>query len=197
MQSSAATVKEYLASLTPDRREAIAAIREVILKNLGKGYEEGMTYGMIGYFIPHSIYPPGYHCDPTKGLPFAGLASQKNHMAVYLMSVYGGSNEENWFRKAWEKTGRKLDMGKCCVRFRKLEDCALDVIGEAIRRCPVKDYIAYYEKAILSTNSAASKRLAKAKAQAKPARAASARIVVKKNTTKKTTKITAKRAAKR
>jgi len=148
MQSKAKTVKEYLAGLPQDRRAAIQAVRQVILKNLAKGYEEGMQYGMIGYYVPHKVYPPGYHCDPKQPLTFAGLASQKNHMAVYLMCSYGNREHEEWFRKEWAKTGKKLDMGKSCVRFRKLEDLALEVIGKAIARVPVKEYIAYYESVI-------------------------------------------------
>jgi len=148
MISKSQTVKQYLAELPPDRRAAIQAVREVILKNLDKGYEEGMQYGMIGYYVPHSIFPAGYHCDPKLPLPFAGLASQKNYMSIYLMCTYGESGQEGWFRKEWAKTGKKLDMGKCCIRFKKLEDVALDVIGKAIARFSVKSYIAHYESVI-------------------------------------------------
>jgi len=151
MQSKAATVTQYLASLPPDKREAIAAVRAVILKNLDKDYAEGMTYGMIGYFVPHSVFPAGYHCDPKQPLPFAGLASQKLHMSIHLMGLYtSGEGLENettearWFREAWTKAGKKLDMGKACIRFNKLEDVALDVLGEAIRRVPAKLYIERY-----------------------------------------------------
>lgn len=147
MQSKAATVEQYLAELAPERREAVQAVRSVILKNLDKKYEEGMQYGMIGYYVPHSVFPDGYHCDPRQPLPFAGLASQKNHMSVYLMSVYDESAECHWFRSAWEKTGRKLDMGKCCIRFKKLDDVALDVLGEAIKRMPVERHIEIYQAA--------------------------------------------------
>lgn len=148
MQSKAKTVREYLAELPEDRRVAIQAVRQVILKNLDKGYEEGMQYGMIGYYVPHKLYPAGYHCDSKQPLPFAGLASQKNHMAVYLMCIYGSREQEEWFRKEWAKTGKKLDMGKSCIRFRKLEDLPLDVIGKVIARVPLKEYIGYYESHI-------------------------------------------------
>ncbi|MBL8750039.1 MAG: DUF1801 domain-containing protein [Planctomycetes bacterium] len=150
MQSQAHTVAAYLASLPADRRAAIEAVRKVILDNLDDGYAEGMQYGMIGYCVPHSRFPAGYHCDPTQPLPFAGLASQKNHMSVYLMGVYsdGKDHMSNWFREAWRATGKKLDMGKCCIRFKKLEDAALDVIGEAIRRLPVDTYLDYYRQAM-------------------------------------------------
>ena len=138
MQSKATTVEQYLAELPEDRRERCKRFAKVILDNLPAGYEEGMQYGMIGYFVPHSLYPPGYHCDPRQPLPFAGLASQKNHMAVYLMCIYGDRAHEAWFREAWAKTGKKLDMGKSCVRFKKLDDVPLDVIGQAIKRVPMK-----------------------------------------------------------
>jgi hypothetical protein len=148
MISKATTVKEYLASLPSERRAAIQAVREVILDNLGKGYEEGMQYGMIGYFVPHSLYPPGYHCDPKQPLPFAGLAPQKSHMARYLMCTYGDSDMAKWFRTEWAKTGKKLDMGKSCIRFKKLDNLALDLIGRAIVRVPAKDYIAHFESTL-------------------------------------------------
>ena len=129
MQSSARTVDEYLKSLPADRRAAIGAVRKVILANLDEGYEECMSYGMIGYVVPHRIYPAGYHCDPSLPLPFANLGSQKNHMALHLMCCYGDKATDQWFRKAWAAAGKKLDMGKSCVRFKKLEDLSLEVIG--------------------------------------------------------------------
>ena len=104
MQSKAATVAQYLKELPADRRAAIEAVRAVILKNLDALYEEGMQYGMIGYYVPHSVYPPGYHCDPKQPLPFICLASQKNYMSVYLGCVYGPEQEKP-FREAWAKTG--------------------------------------------------------------------------------------------
>ncbi len=147
VQSRAATVAEYLAELPDERRDAIAAVRAVILKNLPKGYEEGMAYGMIGYAVPHSLYPPGYHCDPRQPLPLAGLASQKNYMAVHLMCIYGNKPTADWFVKEYKASGKKLDMGKCCIRFKKLDDLPLDVIGKAIARVPVSKWIAVYEEA--------------------------------------------------
>jgi hypothetical protein len=145
MNRAAATVDDYLAALPDDRRAALQAIRKVIRKNLPRGYQEGMQYGMIGYFVPHSVYPPGYHCDPKQPLPFAGLASQKNHMSLYMTGMYMSLEHEAWFRKAWTADGRKLDMGKACVRFRKLEDVPLEVVGEAVKRIPVKEFIRIYE----------------------------------------------------
>ena len=145
MQSSAKTVKEYLASLPADRRAAIQAVRQTILDNLDPTYEEGMQYGMIGYYVPHSVYPAGYHCDPKQPLPFVCLASQKNYMSLYMGCVYGDHELARWFREAWAKTGKKLDMGKSCIRFKKLDDLPLDVVGEAIARMPYKKLIEFYE----------------------------------------------------
>jgi hypothetical protein len=152
MQSQAKTVEQYLAELPADRRAAIQAVREVIRENLDKDIEEGVQYGMIGYYIPHRVFPAGYHCDPKQPLPFACLASQKNHMSLYLMSIYGAGVEEKWFRQQWAKTGKKLDMGKSCIRFKKLDDLALDVLGEAIRRVSAKSYIEHYEKVVRGTS---------------------------------------------
>lgn len=148
MQSKATTVSEYLASLPEDRRQAIAAVREAILDNLDKDYVEGMQYGMIGYYVPHSVYPQGYHCDPSQGLPFAGLASQKNHMSVYLMCLYSNNDDLKRLEESFKKAGKKLDMGKCCIRFKNLEQLPLDVIGNVVKRMPAKKYIKYYESAI-------------------------------------------------
>jgi Domain of unknown function (DU1801) len=148
MTSDAKTVKEYLASLPAERKSAISAVRDVILANLPAGYEECMQYGMISYVVPHSLYPAGYHCDPKQALTYASLGSQKNHMALYAMCVYGHGPTEEWFRKAYQAAGKKLDMGKACVRFRKLDDVPLEVIGQLVARVPVKDYIARVEKVL-------------------------------------------------
>jgi hypothetical protein len=147
MPSKAQSVEQYLAELPEDRRAAIQAVREVILANLDSGYAEGIQYGMIGYFVPRSVYPRGYHCDPKQPLPFVGLGAQKNHMAVYLMCVYGNADLAKWFQAAWAKTGKKLDMGKACLRFKKLDNLALEVIGEVIARVPAAKYIAACEAA--------------------------------------------------
>ena len=149
MRSEAKTVDQYIAELPDDRREAISALREVILKNLPKGYEEGMAYGMIGYHVPHGLYPAGYHCDPKQPLPFAGLASQKNHMSFYLMCAYSEPEYEKWLREAWAKSGKKLDMGKSCIRFKKLQDVPLDVVGAAIKKVSVNKWVAIYEAAFV------------------------------------------------
>jgi hypothetical protein len=147
MKSAATTVEGYLAELPEDRRAVIEAVRKVILENLDEGYEEGIQYGMIGYYVPHGVFPAGYHCDPRQPLPFAALASQKGYMSLYLMCIYGHESLRSWFEDAWVKAGMKLDMGKSCVRFKKLDDLALDVIGAAIRRVPARKYIAYVESA--------------------------------------------------
>jgi hypothetical protein len=172
MQSKAKTVDEYIASLPEDRQEAITAVRKVILKNLPKGYQEIMQWGMIGYVVPHSSYLAGYHAQPKEPLPYASLASQKNHMAFYGMGIYLDEAQRQWFVDAWKKTGKKLDMGKSCVRFKKLEDVPLEVIGQAVKRFPMKEYIAAYEKTLVQTRagkkvsakrSAARKKTAKEK----------------------------------
>ncbi|HET6325961.1 MAG TPA: DUF1801 domain-containing protein [Planctomycetaceae bacterium] len=160
VQSKAKTVKEYLAELPEDRRAAIQAVREVVLKNLDDDFEEGMTYGMIGYYVPHSLYPPGYHCDPCMPLPFANLASQKNHMALYLMCLYGDTAQRKWFEAEWKKAGKKFDMGKACLRFKKVEDLALDIIGQTIRQVSAKKYIENCERALGSRQKAPAKKAA-------------------------------------
>jgi hypothetical protein len=155
MQSKAATVAGYLKELPDDRRATVQAVRKVILANLDKGYEEGMQYGMIGYYVPHKLYPKGYHTDPKQPLPFIALASQKNHLSLYLSGLYCGcaegpgsdeTKDMRWFRAAWAKSGKKLEMGKSCVRFKRLDELALDVLGEAVKRIPAKTYIARYEE---------------------------------------------------
>ena len=174
MQSKAKTVKEYLAGLPDDRREAIRAVRAVILKNLPTGYEEGIQHGAIGYFVPHSVYPTGYHCDPKQPLPFAGLASQKNYISIHLMSVYSDPKQEAWFRAAWAKSCKKLDMGKACVRFKKIQDLPLQVIGQAIKRVPVKKFIEQYEGVLNSAGKRASKTVAKKRSLVKKGSSAKA-----------------------
>jgi len=148
VNSSATTVDQYLSELPEDRRAILMAVRKVILENLDGEFEEGIQCGMIGYFVPHRIFPAGYHCDPRQPLPYAALASQKNHMALYLMCHYGHEGERAWLLEAWAKSGKKLDMGKSCIRFRKLEDLPLAVIGEAFRRITARAYIAFIQSAM-------------------------------------------------
>jgi len=146
MQSQAATVREYLNEIPIERRSAVEAVRQLFLKNLDPEFEEGMQYGMIGYFVPHKVFPAGYHCNPKQPLPFAAIASQKNFMAVYLMCLYMRDEDGAAFRKAWAATGKKLDMGKCCIRFKKLDDLALEVIGAKLRSTTAREFIRYYEQ---------------------------------------------------
>jgi hypothetical protein len=148
MQSKATTVAQYLAALPAERRAALQAVRNVIRDNLDSDYAEGMQYGMIGYFVPHRVYPAGYHCDPRQPLPFAGLASQKQHMSLYIMGCYADPDSLAWLTQRWAASGKKLDMGKACIRFRTLDELPLDVIGEAIRRMPAATFIAHYERAM-------------------------------------------------
>ena len=192
MKSKATTVKDYLASLPDDRRKGIEVLRKVIRKNLDKNYEESMLWGMIGYAVPHRVWPLGYHCDPSKPLMMAALASQKSNMTVYLMSVYGDKAERAWFQKAWAKTGKKLNMGGCCVRFTKVEDAALDVIGEAIRRTPAMSYVENYVKILASTGRGPDGKKLKREVTAKKVAKTSAKKV-----SKKVAKKAAKKATKR
>lgn len=181
MQSKAKTVAEYIASLPSDQREVLAAVRTVILANLDRGYQEAMQYGMVGYSVPHSRYPAGYHCDPKQPLPFAALAAQKNSFSLHLMGLYMNPSELKWFTQAWKASGKKLDMGKACVRFKKLDDVALDVVGEAFRRVSADAWIATYETSLAGNaqRKASAKKAAAPKATkattAKAAKAAPAK----------------------
>jgi hypothetical protein len=147
MKSDATTVEEFLMMLPEDRRKAIEVVRHVILDNLDEASQERIQYGMIGYYVPHRVYPAGYRCDPKQPLPFAALAPRKGYMSVYLMRIYSRETVRSWFVDAWAKAGKKLNMGKSCVRFKKLDDLALDVIGEAIRQVPARKYIEFVESA--------------------------------------------------
>jgi hypothetical protein len=147
MQSKAETVALYVESLPEDRKEIINQLRKVINKNLPKGFSEIMNYGMIGYVVPHSIYPAGYHCDPKLPLPFMGLASQKNNISFYHMGIYADPKLLDWFTKNHAKeVSSKLDMGKSCIRFKKAEQIPFKLIGELVSKMTVKDWIALYEK---------------------------------------------------
>lgn len=161
MQSKAATVTDYLNDLSVERRQALTAVRQMILDHLDSGFVECMQYGMIGYCVPHSVYPAGYHCDPKQPLPFAGLASQKNYMSLYLCSAYYDPADESVIQDAFTKAGKKLDMGKSCIRFKKLEDLPLDAIGKIIRRITAKKYVARYEKFLSDREASRSERSAK------------------------------------
>lgn len=178
------TIGGYLATLPEDRRWAIEHLRRTILDNLGDGFQEGMQYGMIGYYVPHEIFPQGYHCDPSQPLPFASLGSQKNHMALYLHGLYGDAKRSAAFAKAWKATGKKLDMGKCCVRFKSLNDVPLEVVGDVIAKVSVANYVKQYEATLVKA-AAGRKKVAKKKTTKKKV---SKKKVAKKTTKKKSTK---------
>lgn len=189
MQSKAKTVGEYLAELPPERRAVVEAVRDVLRANLPKGIEEGMQYGHIGYYVPHSLFPAGYHCDPKQPLPFAGLGAQKNHIGLYLFCLYTTPSEVEAFTKAWRATGKKLDMGASCVRFKKLGDVPLDVVAATMRRMTTADFIAQYEAARDASRPASAKRAKAAPAAKAPARkAASAKAAAPKAPTQAGTK---------
>ncbi len=147
MISKAATVDEYFAELPEDRQKAMTKLRTIIKKNLPKGFKEGMGYGLAGYSVPHSTYPAGYHCDPKQPLPFMGFASQKNFIAVYHMGIYADPKLLKWFTDSYAKiVGKKPDMGKSCIRFKKPDDIPFELIGELASKMSPEDWIAVYEK---------------------------------------------------
>ncbi len=149
MQSTATTPDEYIAGLLEDRKLAISTLRKVINENLPKGFKETIGYGHIYWVVPHETYPPGYHCDPKLPLGFMGIASQKNYIALYSMCLYGHVEQLQWFRTEWPKhSKKKLNMGKSCIRFTKLEDIPLDLIGELCTKVTPEQWIERYEKAL-------------------------------------------------
>ena len=147
MQSKATTPEQYLDELPEDRKEPIKLLRQQILNNLPKGVEERISYGMLGYVIPHSVYPDGYHCTPENPLPFMNLASQKNFVAVYSMVLYAKEDLMKWFVSEYSKHCKyKLDMGKSCIRFKRMNDIPYDLIGELTAKVSTDEWIALYEK---------------------------------------------------
>ncbi len=148
MQSKAITVDEYIKDLPEDRKEVIEKIRKVILDNLPKGFEETISYGMLGYVVPHSIYPKGYHCNTNLPLPFINLASQKNFIAFYHMGIYAEPVLLDWFVSEFPKHSKsKLDMGKSCIRFKKINDIPYELIGQLASKMTTEDWINKYESA--------------------------------------------------
>ncbi len=148
MTSTATTPEQYIAEAPEDRREALQKLRKVINDNLPKGFKEGMGYGMIGYVVPHQIYPVGYHCTPDLPLPFMSFASQKNSINFYHMGIYANKELLDWFVAEYPKySKKKLDMGKSCMRFKKTEDIPYALIGELVQKVSVNDWIATYEAA--------------------------------------------------
>ena len=146
MQSKAETPKQYVDELPEDRKPIIKKIRSIIRKSLPKGFKEVMNYGMLGYVVPHSIYPDGYHCDPKLPLPFMALASQKNFIALYHSGIYANPKLYDWFVAEYPKhSTRKLDMGKSCIRLKKMDDIPYDLIEELCTKMTTEDWIALYE----------------------------------------------------
>lgn len=149
MQIKAKSVKEYLKKVPKERIEYFKKLRETILTNLPKGFVEQINYGMIGYVVPHDIYPGGYHCDPKSPLPFANIASQKNFIGFYHMGIYANPELLEWFVNEYSKqSDTKLDMGKSCVRFKKMDKIPYDLIGKLMRKMSVNDWIRLYEENI-------------------------------------------------
>jgi hypothetical protein len=149
MQSTAKTPAEYLASLPSDRKEPIGKLREVILKNLAEGFVETIGYGMLGYVVPHSLYPKGYHCDPKVPLPYLYLGSQKNFIALHAMPLYGNSQLYDWFVNEYPNHCKtKLDMGKACIRFKKMDDIPYDLIGLLASKLSAQQWIAICEEVV-------------------------------------------------
>ena len=140
------TVSDYLVNLPEERKDSFNSLRKVILSNLPEGFEECINYGMIGYVVPHSIYPAGYHCDTKLPLPFMNIANQKNFIAFYHMGIYGNQDLMNWFVNEFPKYSKaKLDMGKSCVRFKKMDDIPFELIGLLIKKMSMLDWINQYE----------------------------------------------------
>lgn len=155
------TIKSYLASLSAERLEMVEAIRAVIAKNIDPRFEEGMQYGMPAWYLPHSEYEHGYHCDPKQPLPYASVGSQKNHVGIYLFCIYCDPKGKERFATEWKKTGCRLDMGKACIRVKSLDQVPLAVIGRAIKRVTAKKFVKAYETVI--PDAVKKKRAAKAK----------------------------------
>lgn len=149
MQSNASTPDEYIAELPEERISTMKKLRKTILDNLPKGFEETMSYGMIGYVVPHSIYPDGYHCTPELPLPFMSIASQKNFIALYHMGIYSDEKLLNWFTSEYSNHVKtKLDMGKSCIRFKKPEQIPFELIAELVQKMSVQNWIDKYESAV-------------------------------------------------
>ena len=147
MTSEAKTPAQYIKELPADRKEALSNLREIILKNLPDGFAEEMSYGMLGYVVPHKLYPAGYHCNPKLPLPFIAIASQKNFVAFYHMGIYAMPKLLEWFKREYAKNSHApLDMGKSCLRFKKAEHIPYKLLGELVQKITVKDWVECYEK---------------------------------------------------
>ena len=146
MQFKSKTILEYISQLTEDRKEPISKLRNIINQNIDRGFSEEINYGMIGWVVPHSLYPEGYHCDPKLPLPFMSIASQKHFIAVYHMGVYASQKLLEWFISEYPKhCSTKLDMGKSCIRFKKIENIPYNLIGELVAKMSANDWIMLYE----------------------------------------------------
>ena len=156
------TVASYLADLPADRRAIVKALRSTIRAYLDPAVEEGIQYGMIGYFVPHSVFPSGYHCDPSQPVPYAGIGNQKGHVGLYLFCAYVDEGERERFVEAWEKTGCRLDMGASCVRIKTLDQVPLKVVGAAVRRMTAKKFLKAYEASVPAKRGRSSKKVPKA-----------------------------------
>ncbi len=149
MQYKATSPEDYISQVPEERQETLKKLRKVIKANLPKGFEEGIQYGMIGYYVPHSIYPDGYHCTPSEPLPFMSFASQKNSVNLYHSGIYAVPEIHDWFVNEYQKhCKRKLDMGKSCIRFKKLDEIPFELIGELSTKLSVDEWISIYEKAV-------------------------------------------------
>jgi uncharacterized protein YdhG (YjbR/CyaY superfamily) len=147
MHSKAITVDQYIEEIPEERKQAVTELRKVIKKNIPKGFQECMSYGMVGYVVPHSKYPAGYHCDPKLPLPFMAFASQKNFIAVYHMGIYAEPRLLQWFTEAHAKASpKKLDIGKSCMRYKKAEDIPYQLIGELVSKITPDEWIEMYER---------------------------------------------------
>jgi len=148
MKNVANSVDDILKNVQEDRKEVFQKLHQVILKNLPKGFEAAISYGGLGYVVPHSVYPDGYHCKPAEPLPFAGIASQKQSINFYNMGMYSDPDLLKWFVSEFPKHSKqKLDMGKSCVRFKKMDDIPYKLIGELMKKMTVKEWILKYEAA--------------------------------------------------
>ncbi len=149
MTYEATSPEDYISQTPEERHDALKQLRQVIKDNLPKDFEEGMIYKMIGYYVPHSVYPDGYHCDPKTPLPFMSFASQKNSINLYHSGIYAKKELHDWFVNEFPKhSSRKLDMGKSCIRFKKIDDIPFELIGELTRKMTCDEWINIYESAI-------------------------------------------------
>jgi len=181
MANKPTTVAAYLAALPKDRLELVETILGTIRENADAKLEEGLQYGMPAFFLPHSVYPNGYHCDPKQPLPFASVASRASGVSIYLFCVYCDPAASDRLRDEWKATGKRLDMGKSCIRVKKLDAVPLDVLGAAVRRMSADEFVRVYEESVPATRRKPAKKVAK-----KPAKKATAKKSARKSAKKST-----------